>query len=86
MDTIEERVKKIIVAQTGMKLEYLTEYTLLDEDCNVQPDSIELTELGMALEEEFEIEDLDEIMKSSYRIRDLVSSITRELSKAEESK
>ena len=54
MSTIEERVKKIIVEQLGVKPEEVTNNASFVEDLGA--DSLDTVELVMALEEEFETE------------------------------
>ncbi|MDP0959219.1 acyl carrier protein, partial [Klebsiella pneumoniae] len=58
MSTIEERVKKIIVEQLGVKQEEVTNNASFVEDLGA--DSLDTDELVMALEEEFETEITDE--------------------------
>ena len=58
MSTIEERVKKIIVEQLGVKDEQVTEEASFVDDLGA--DSLDTVELVMALEEEFECEIPDE--------------------------
>ena len=56
--SIEERVKKIIVEQLGVKEEDLKPDSSFVEDLGA--DSLDTVELVMALEEEFDIEIPDE--------------------------
>lgn len=58
MSTIEERVKKIIVEQLGVKDEDVGNDKSFVEDLGA--DSLDTVELVMALEEEFECEIPDE--------------------------
>ncbi len=58
MSTIEERVKKIIVEQLGVKEEDVGNDKSFVEDLGA--DSLDTVELVMALEEEFECEIPDE--------------------------
>ena len=58
MSTIEERVKKIVVEQLGVKEEEVTPNASFVDDLGA--DSLDTVELVMALEEEFEIEIPDE--------------------------
>lgn len=53
MSTIEERVKKIIGEQLGVKQEEVTNNASFVEDLGA--DSLDTVELVMALEEEFDI-------------------------------
>jgi acyl carrier protein len=55
MSTIEERVKKIVAEQLGVKEEEVTNSASFVEDLGA--DSLDTVELVMALEEEFEIPD-----------------------------
>ncbi len=54
MSTIQERVKKIIVEQLGVKEEAVTDNASFVDDLGA--DSLDTVELVMALEEEFGIE------------------------------
>jgi acyl carrier protein len=58
MSTIEERVKKIVVEQLGVKEEDVTTSASFVDDLGA--DSLDTVELVMALEEEFECEIPDE--------------------------
>ncbi|ECW0627854.1 acyl carrier protein [Salmonella enterica subsp. enterica serovar Typhimurium] len=58
MSTIEERVKKIIGEQLGVKQEEVTNNASFVEDLGA--DSLDTVELAMALEEEFDTEIPDE--------------------------
>jgi acyl carrier protein len=58
MSTIEERVKKIVVEQLGVKEEDVTPNASFVDDLGA--DSLDTVELVMALEEEFECEIPDE--------------------------
>jgi len=58
MSTIEERVKKIVVEQLGVKEEEVTNSASFVDDLGA--DSLDTVELVMALEEEFECEIPDE--------------------------
>jgi len=58
MSTIEERVKKIIVEQLGVKQEEVLNNASFVEDLGA--DSLDTVELVMALEEEFDTEIPDE--------------------------
>ena len=54
MSTIEERVKKIVVEQLGVKEDEVTANASFVDDLGA--DSLDTVELVMALEEEFETE------------------------------
>ena len=58
MSSIEERVKKIVVEQLGVKEEEVTTSASIVDDLGA--DSLDTVELVMALEEEFECEIPDE--------------------------
>jgi acyl carrier protein len=58
MSSIEERVKKIVVEQLGVKEEDVTNNASFVDDLGA--DSLDTVELVMALEEEFECEIPDE--------------------------
>jgi len=58
MSSIEERVKKIIIDQLGVKEEQVTNDASFVDDLGA--DSLDTVELVMALEEEFECEIPDE--------------------------
>ncbi len=58
MSTVEERVKKIIVEQLGVKEEEVVNNASFVDDLGA--DSLDTVELVMALEEEFECEIPDE--------------------------
>ena len=57
MSTVDERVKKIVVEQLGVKEEVTNEASFVDD---LGADSLDTVELVMALEEEFECEIPDE--------------------------
>ena len=58
MSTIEERVKKIVIEQLGVKEEEVSLESSFVDDLGA--DSLDTVELVMALEEEFETEIPDE--------------------------
>jgi len=58
MSTIEERVKKIVIEQLGVKEDEVTPNANFVDDLGA--DSLDTVELVMALEEEFECEIPDE--------------------------
>jgi len=58
VSTIEERVKKIVAEQLGVKLEDVKNESSFVDDLGA--DSLDTVELVMALEEEFETEIPDE--------------------------
>lgn len=58
MSTIDERVKKLVVEQLGVKEEEISNESSFVDDLGA--DSLDTVELVMALEEEFETEIPDE--------------------------
>ena len=58
MSTVEERVKKIVAEQLGMKVEEIKKDASFIDDLGA--DSLDTVELVMAFEEEFETEIPDE--------------------------
>jgi len=58
MSTVEERVKKIVCEQLGVKEDEVTNESSFVDDLGA--DSLDTVELVMALEEEFETEIPDE--------------------------
>jgi len=58
MSTVEDRVKKIVIEQLGVKEEEVSNESSFVDDLGA--DSLDTVELVMALEEEFETEIPDE--------------------------
>ncbi len=77
MSTIEERVKKIIGEQLGVKQEEVTNNASFVEDLGA--DFLDTVELVMALEEEFDTEIPDEEAEKSppFRLPLITSTATR---------
>lgn len=71
--SIEERVKKIIVEQLGVKEEDVKPEASFVEDLGA--DSLDTVELVMALEEEFDIEIPDEEAEKIQTVKDAVDYI-----------
>ena len=71
--SIEERVKKIIVEQLGVKEEDVKPEASFVEDLGA--DSLDTVELVMALEEEFDIEIPDEDAEKISTVGDAVEYI-----------
>ena len=71
--SIEERVKKIIVEQLGVKEEEVKPEASFVEDLGA--DSLDTVELVMALEEEFDIEIPDEKAAEIKTVQDIVDYI-----------
>ncbi|NCX94601.1 MAG: acyl carrier protein [Gammaproteobacteria bacterium] len=73
MMNIEERVKKIIVEQLGVKEEDVTPDASFVDDLGA--DSLDTVELVMALEEEFEVEIPDEDAEKITTVKQVVDYI-----------
>ena len=73
MSTIEERVKKIVVEQLGVKEEEATANAPFVDDLGA--DSLDTVELVMALEEEFECEIPDEEAEKITSIQQAIDYI-----------
>lgn len=73
MSTIEERVKKIVAEQLGVKLEDVTNGASFVDDLGA--DSLDTVELVMALEEEFELEIPDEEAEKISKVQNAIDYI-----------
>ena len=73
MSSVEERVKKLICEQLGVKEEEVTAEASLVEDLGA--DSLDTVELVMALEEAFDIEIPDEAAEGIATVGDAVKYI-----------
>ena len=71
MNTIEARVKKVIVEQLGVKEEEVTNDASFVDDLGA--DSLDSVELVMALEEEFETEIPDEDAEKIGTVQQAIS-------------
>ncbi len=74
MSTIEERVKKIVAEQLGVKLDEVTNDASFVEDLGA--DSLDTVELVMALEEEFETEIPDEDAEKITKVQEAIDYVT----------
>ena len=74
MSTIEERVKKIVAEQLGVKGEEVTNTASFVEDLGA--DSLDTVELVMALEEEFETEIPDEEAEKITTVQAAIDYVT----------
>ncbi len=75
MSTVEDRVKKIVVEQLGVKEEQVTlEASFVDD---LGADSLDTVELVMALEEEFEIEIPDEAAEKITTVQEAIDYIKK---------
>ena len=73
MSSIEERVKKIVIEQLGVKEEEVTNSASFVDDLGA--DSLDTVELVMAFEEEFGIEIPDEDAEKITRVKEAVEYI-----------
>jgi acyl carrier protein len=73
-DSIEERVRKIVVEQLGVKEEEVTREASFVDDLGA--DSLDTVELVMALEEEFECEIPDEEAEKITTVQQAIDFIT----------
>ncbi len=75
---IYEKVVQLIAEQFGMGEEDLTEETTFEE---LGADSVDIMELSMSVEEEFELEELDEEdLTAIHTVGDLVNAIQAKMS------
>ena len=74
MSTIEERVKKIVAVQLGVKEEEVVNTASFVEDLGA--DSLDTVELVMALEEEFETEIPDEEAEKITTVQAAIDYVT----------
>ena len=74
MDTIEQRVKKIVAEQLGVnESEIKNESSFVDD---LGADSLDTVELVMALEEEFETEIPDEQAEKITTVQEAIDYVT----------
>ena len=73
MSDVTEKVKKIIIDQLGVSAEEVKPEASFVEDLGA--DSLDLTELIMAMEEEFEIEIADDDAQKLLKVQDAISYI-----------
>ncbi len=73
--SVEEKVKKIIVDQLGVSADEVNMDASFVEDLGA--DSLDLTELIMAMEEEFGIEIGDEDAQKILKVKDAVAYIEK---------
>jgi len=77
MASIEERLKKIIADQLGAEESEITPSTDLIED--LRADSLDLVELQMVVEEQFDIEIPDDDIEQLLTFRDAKNYIEKRL-------
>ena len=73
MSSIEERVKKIVVEQLGVKDDQVTPSASFVDDLGA--DSLDVVELVMAFEEEFGVEIPDDDAEKITRVREAIAYI-----------
>ena len=73
--SVEEKVKKIIMDQLGVSADEVKSEASFVEDLGA--DSLDLTELIMAMEEEFSIEIDDEEAQKLLKVKDAVSYVSK---------
>ena len=73
MSSIEERVKKIVVEQLGVKEDEVTNSASFVDDLGA--DSLDTVELVMAFEEEFSVEVPDEDAEKLQTVGDVIKYI-----------
>ncbi len=77
MNSVEERVKKIVVEQLGVKEEEVSNESSFIDDLGA--DSLDTVELVMALEEEFQCEIPDEEAEKITTVQQAINYITNYL-------
>ena len=76
--SIEDKVKKIIAEKLGVDLaEVVMDASFVDD---LGADSLDLVELIMSMEEEFDIDISDENSEKIVRVKDAVNFITSHIS------
>ena len=75
MSDVAEKVKKIIVDQLGVSADEVKPEASFVEDLGA--DSLDLTELIMAMEEEFGVEISDEDAQTIQKVQDAISFIEK---------
>ncbi len=75
MSDVASKVKDIIVEQLGVSADEVVEEAAFVEDLGA--DSLDLTELIMAMEEEFDIEIDDEAAQKILKVKDAIGYIEK---------
>jgi len=81
MPTIEARVREIIAEQLGFKIEDINNETILADDLGA--DSLDLVELTMAIEEEFNGEIPDDEAEKMKTVGDVIKYVEAKITEAE---
>lgn len=76
MSTIESRVKQVVAEQLGLKEEEVTLEAHFSDDLGA--DSLDVVELVMALEEEFEVEVPDEEAQALTNVKATIEYIEKQ--------
>ena len=79
--TLASRLRKMIASQLNIKEEKLTDHARIIEDLGA--DSLDIVEMFMTLEEEFELTIPDENVVELKTVNDVISYIENELEKRE---
>ena len=74
MSNIEERVKKIVAEQLGVKEDIATDASFVDD---LGADSLDTVELVMALEEEFECEIPDDEAEKITTVQQAIDYVVK---------
>lgn len=74
MSTIEERVKKVVAEQLGVKEDVDNESSFVDD---LGADSLDTVEMVMALEEEFECEIPDEEAEKITTVQEAINYVNK---------
>ena len=77
MSSVEDRVKKIVIEQLGVKEEEVSNDSSFVDDLGA--DSLDTVELVMALEEEFECEIADESAEKITTVQEAITYVTSTL-------
>ncbi len=72
---IEKKIKQIVAEQLGLNEEELSEEASLIDDLGA--DSLDIVELVMAMEEEFEMEIPDEDAEKIVTIKDIIEYVKK---------
>ena len=78
-DTIEDKVKQIISEQLGVPVRELKNDWRITHDLDA--DSIDVVELMMGLEDEFQIEIPDEESDQHHTVQSIIDAITKQVTK-----
>ncbi len=73
--SVEEKVKNIVAEQLSLDVAEVTNDAHILEDLNA--DSLDITELVMALEEEFDLEIDDDEAQKLMKVQDIVDYIEK---------